>query len=76
MGQVLRLLIIVIAIWVVFRLVQHILRPRPSAAKSPPGAPSPRMLACVVCGVHVPESRAVIYAGKTYCSKEHLPPPS
>jgi uncharacterized protein len=30
-----------------------------------------RMVACVVCGVHVPESEAVRAAGELFCCEEH-----
>lgn len=72
MGPILRLLIIVIVAWVAFRLVKQVLQARrPTARDLTPD--SSRMLACSVCGVHVPETRAIMHAGKTYCSKEHLP---
>lgn len=34
-------------------------------------AESERMVACVVCGVHVPESEAVRAAGEWFCCDEH-----
>jgi len=30
-----------------------------------------KMVACVICDTHVPESDVVIKNGKNYCSKEH-----
>ena len=30
-----------------------------------------KMVACVVCDTHVPESDVIIKDGKNYCSKEH-----
>jgi uncharacterized protein len=50
-------------------------RPRPgigprSGGGRRTGAPE-RMVACVVCGVHVPESEAVRAADEIFCCDEH-----
>ena len=30
------------------------------------------MVHCARCGVHLPQSDAILYRGQHYCSKEHL----
>lgn len=47
-----------------------------SSAKSPPGqqrkqASPKNMVRCATCGLHVPESEAIMLNHKPYCSKEH-----
>lgn len=72
MGQIFRILIIAIAIWLAVLLVRRALRAgRPEKTHTPPSPP--RMLPCAACGVHVPETDALIQGGRTYCCKEHLP---
>ena len=46
----------------------------PPSRKAPPKAPEPAatMLACVHCGVHLPQADTVQDAdGRTYCSEAH-----
>jgi len=70
MGQLFRIFVIALAVWLAILLLRRALRSRDSRA--PRGAGDlPRMLPCARCGVHVPESQAVTVGGRTYCSKEH-----
>ncbi len=47
--------------------------PPPAARPGAPGAPATPMLACAHCGVHLPQTDAVIdAAGRAYCSAAHL----
>lgn len=72
MGQVVRILIILVVIWIAVQLIKRAFLPRPST-KNGQEVHSTRMIPCVVCGVHVPENQAVTQSGKVYCSKQHLP---
>lgn len=72
MGQVVRLLIIAIAVWVAWQLIRRIFLPPPPERRATPQT-APRMLPCARCGVHVPENHALVRAGKAYCCKEHVP---
>ncbi len=48
-------------------------QPPPAARPGAPGAPATPMLACAHCGVHLPQTDAVIdAAGRAYCSAAHL----
>lgn len=72
MGQLFRILIIAVAVWLAILLLRRALRTEVSRAPRTRGD-VPRMLPCTRCGVHVPESEAVTVDGRTYCSKEHAP---
>lgn len=61
---------------IVFALVVWFLaRQRKADAQRPEAAPAPRpaekMVTCARCGVHLPESEAVVAEGRHYCSDEH-----
>ncbi|MFL6621726.1 MAG: PP0621 family protein [Sulfurifustaceae bacterium] len=74
MGQLTRLLIILIALWIAWQLIRRFLRASHSSERpSTPSGQAPRMLPCARCGVHIPEPQAITVGGKAYCSKEHLP---
>jgi len=70
MGQLLRIAIILIGIWLVIRIIKRALA-RPSRGRTP-GASAQKMLACEHCGVFVPQSEAVYDGDKAYCCKDHL----
>lgn len=40
-------------------------------ARAETGSVAERMVACAHCGLHIPQSEAVLQAGQTYCSLEH-----
>lgn len=70
MGQLIRIIIVLLGLWLVVHYVRRALARHRSSAEPTPDRPAP-MLICAVCGTHVPESEAVRAAGKTYCSEEH-----
>ena len=43
--------------------------PRPAAAQAEANAE--RMVACAQCGLHIPQSEALMRAGQPYCSTAH-----
>ena len=71
LGQLVRLLVIFIALWLAVQLVRRALRSDRSHKSNAVNAALPRMLPCAYCGVHVPESEAISRAGKIYCCDEH-----
>lgn len=70
MGQLIRIIIILLALWLVVHYVRRALVRRRRSADPSPDRPV-RMLTCAVCGTHFPESEARHAAGKAYCSEEH-----
>ena len=62
-------------ILVVLVIVWSVLKKRRGAPPSNPAArPDPvpeKMLVCAHCGVHMPESDALVVAGKAYCCEAH-----
>lgn len=70
MGYFFRLLIIAVTVWLAVQLLRRALRPSPPRRTG--RAAPPRMLPCAYCGVHVPESEAVMHGGRVYCSREHV----
>jgi uncharacterized protein len=73
LGQLVRLLIIFGALWLIVQVVRRALRSdRSEVTPRATGNAPARMLPCSYCGVHVPESEAIVRAGKIYCSNEHL----
>ncbi len=71
MGQLIRILVLLAALWLVLHFVRRALRRRQrpdSDASSPVPA---HMVACALCGTHVPESEAIRANGRTYCCDAH-----
>jgi len=70
MGQLLRIIIILVGLWLVLQIIKRALGTRKNHASRQPAIAS--MVACVHCGLHLPESEAIQKDGKHYCSEEHL----
>ena len=69
MGQLLRIIIILIGLWLVLTIVKRALASR---QKPPADKPSvAHMVVCTHCGVHVPDSEAIRDDNMIYCSEEH-----
>ncbi|BAV33229.1 hypothetical protein SCL_0911 [Sulfuricaulis limicola] len=69
MGQLLRLIIILIGLWLVLTIIKRALA---SLQKPAPDKPAvTKMVACAHCGMHIPESEAVRDGNRHYCSEEH-----
>ena len=69
MGQLLRILVILIGVWLVLSIIKRALaaRRKPRASH----ASIAKMVACDHCGTHVPESDAIRVGDRHYCSEEH-----
>ena len=67
-------LLVVLVIWALRSKKASVHNAAQSASPKP--APPPRveaelMVQCVYCGVHIPASEAIQYAGSQFCSEEH-----
>lgn len=71
MGQILRVVVLLIGIWLVFRIVRDFLHR--AAGDEPPRIPkkSGEMVACAQCGTFVPRLEAIANDGKFFCTREH-----
>ena len=69
MGQLLRIIIILIGLWLVLQIIKRARIARQNPAPGPP--PVAKMVSCDHCGVHVPESEAIRNNDKLYCCEEH-----
>ena len=63
------LILVMLLGWIGFTLIKNKINPTESIKVS--SNTGQKMVACVVCDTHIPESEAIIKNGKTYCSKEH-----
>jgi uncharacterized protein len=65
-----KFLLLIAVFAVAWWLVRRALR---TAARRAAGAPPPPedMVRCAQCGVHLPRSECMAFAGKLYCSEEH-----
>jgi len=68
-----RLIIIVLAVWIAYRIWQNF---RAKAKTIAPKPKSPQAIAdmveCAVCQMHIPENEALRNGNKIYCSRQHL----
>jgi len=64
-----KLILVMLLGWIGFTLIKNKINPTESIKVS--SNSGQKMVACVVCDTHIPESEAIIKNDKTYCSKEH-----
>lgn len=69
MGQLLRIIIILVGLWLVLQVIKRAGTTRKNPSPGPP--PIAKMVSCDRCGVHVPESEAIWDDNKHYCCEEH-----
>lgn len=68
--NLIRLIILALAIWIAFRIWQNY---RAKTTKMPPKAKAiPDMVPCSVCKMHIPDTEALRKGDKFYCSQQHL----
>jgi len=69
MGQLLRIVILLIGLWLVLTIIKRALASR----QHPPADHKvvAKMVACAHCGVHTPESEAIQEGSKHFCCEEH-----
>jgi len=71
--NLLRLIILALAIWIAYRIWQNYRSSKnkmPQSTKNRPAIPD--MVACSACQTHIPENEALQKNGKFYCSQQHL----
>ncbi len=71
MGQLIRILILLAALWLVLHFVRRALRRHRRPDGDTPSPTPAHMVACSLCGTHIPESEAVRAGGRIYCCEEH-----
>lgn len=71
--NLIRLLLIAVLVWLAYSVLRRWLKSTSARRNQPPASSGgqERMVKCVYCGLHVPESEAVREGALTYCSKEH-----
>lgn len=69
--NLIRLIIIGLIIWFLYRAFQRMLeKPRSTETPKRP-LTSQDMVKCAHCGIHIPRDEALERDGKSYCSPEH-----
>ena len=69
--NLLRLLLIALAVWIIIALIRNHRSRRSALKKRRENQAIDSIVPCEVCGTHVPETEAIVEAGKFYCSREH-----
>lgn len=68
--NLLRLLLIALAVWLIIFFLQRLLRaPRKDKLGDPPSAD---MVRCAHCGLHLPKAEAIERNAQYFCSRQHL----
>lgn len=65
-----KILLLALAVWLVLLLLRQYRRSLERTPKSARREPED-MVACDVCGVHLPRSESILKHGAYYCCKEH-----
>jgi uncharacterized protein len=71
MGYLLRLILLLIIGWIIWRFIKRSLSndsSRPPAKRQS----SADMVACAHCGLHIPRDEAVYHDDKPYCTRAHV----
>lgn len=68
--NLLRLIIIALAVWIVIVLIRNA-RNRKQVSDRRPADKVENMVSCAQCGVHLPENEAIRDGDRYFCSKEH-----
>lgn len=72
----LRLILIAVFIWIVWVFVKNayrkqLVKKQQAAENEKTESSSSKIVKCAVCGVHVPQSEALVAGGKFFCSEAH-----
>ncbi|MBU1690112.1 MAG: hypothetical protein KKD65_05180 [Gammaproteobacteria bacterium] len=65
-----KLILLALGAWVVYRLVQSYGRRIRQEDTTKPEA-GEDMVCCAHCGVHLPRSESIVSHGETFCTNEH-----
>ncbi len=71
MGQLIRILLLLAALWLVLHFVRRALGRHRRSENEPSSTGPAHMVACSLCGTHVPESEALRAGERTYCCEAH-----
>lgn len=66
-----KLLLLALGVWVVYRIFKSYGRSLKQGEETPPASVSEDMVRCVHCGVHLPRSESIVSRGEFFCSNEH-----
>jgi uncharacterized protein len=66
---IIKLILVLLLGWTGFSLIKRF--KASNSNRSSQKVAGQKMVACVICDTHVPETDVVIKNGKNYCSKEH-----
>jgi uncharacterized protein len=66
-GTLIRIILILVALWLVLGFVRQALERR----RSRHGTATTEMVRCAHCGVHLPRDETIEHGGEIYCSEEH-----
>lgn len=70
--NLIRLIVIGLIIWLLYRAFQRMLsKPDTGQKSSPEEKTSHRMVKCAHCGIHIPQDEALKRDEHDYCSPEH-----
>lgn len=70
--NLIRLIILGLIIWVLYRAYQRLLnKPQEPQPQQPRQVKSTDMVRCAHCGIHIPKNEALQRDGLDYCSPEH-----
>lgn len=77
MGKYVLWAIVILGALLVARMIAHrsaakSLAKTPSPTQQPDSGASEIMVRCAHCGIHLPQSEALLVEGRTWCSQEHL----
>lgn len=68
--NLLRFLLIAVAVWLVISLVRRMLRQRSKDTLT--DRTHADMVRCAHCGLHLPKPEALVQDGEFFCSRQHL----
>jgi uncharacterized protein len=77
MGKYLLWAVVILGALLVARMITHraaaksLAKHKPDSQQPHSGA-SENMVRCAHCGIHLPQSEAVLIEGRTWCSPEHV----
>jgi uncharacterized protein len=66
----LRIILIVIAFIIIYRMIRHFLAKAKNETSRPSGKPTD-IVPCAVCGVHIPRETAILKNQHYFCSQDH-----
>jgi uncharacterized protein len=69
--NLIRLIIIGLIIWFLYRAFQRMLEKPRTSEKTKRPTTSRDMVKCAHCGIHIPRDEALEREGELYCSTEH-----